>query len=676
MFDQNLRLGLPASTIRTTRLMACVLALTVMLAVAWAPAWAQGSRSKIDVQKYVVNADLDPKTHRLHAQTEIIFVPQDDLLNLTFDLNNNLAPSKITDGSGAVLTGARTGQDPLGLRVNFERPLPKGQPAKVVVEYDGLLASGENQPVEGLKLAYVGDEVSYLLYAGRWLPVLGYRTDRFSAQLNITVPQGLKVLGPGQGQSKPAAGGKTTYSFDYTRSGFPASVAVVSDQPVHVSSGGFPVDVYFRGSERSQAQAYGEAAGKILSFFSSKFGPAPLTSLSLVEIDAGSVNGYSAPGMVFLSPRAIGSKLNYRLLANEISHEWWRHSVSPATNADLWLDEGLATYSEMLYMEEVAGKGALETVARDVGVTALSNDTVAISRSASLEEFSPQYDSVVSKKGAMVLHMLRWIVGDDAFFSGLRTFAASFNGRAATTDEFRQIYEKISTKNLQGFFVQWVDSTGAPEFKADYTVYRTQKGFKIVGKIKQDMDTFSMPVELRIDTDGDPETRRVDVVGTASDFSVDTFGRPRKVTIDPDNRVLKLNDKVRVQVAINKGQQLADAGEYESALKEYQKSLDINKNSSLAHFRIGEVFFAQNNYQSAANAFRESLNGDGDPKWTEVWSHINLGKIFDITGQRERAQNEYNQAVRTRDDTQGAQAEAHKYLKEPYKRERLPVDGE
>jgi len=72
-------------------------------------------------------------------------------------------------------------------------------------------------------------------------------------------------------------------------------------------------------------------------------------------------------------------------------------------------------------------------------------------------------------------------------------------------------------------------------------------------------------------------------------------------------------------------------------------------------YRIAEVHFLQNNYQQAANSFREALAGDLDPKWSEVWSHINLGKIFDISGQRERAVSEYNLAIRTKDDTQGAQ---------------------
>ena len=127
---------------------------------------------------------------------------------------------------------------------------------------------------------------------------------------------------------------------------------------------------------------------------------------------------------------------------------------------------------------------------------------------------------------------------------------------------------------------------------------------------------------------------------------------------------------MRVAVAIRKGEQFAEIGEYGEALKEFQRALEVNRNSSLAHYRVGEVFFLQNNFQSAANEFRESLNGDLDPKWTEVWAHIFLGKIFDVTGQRERAVNEYNQAIRTKDNTQGAQEEAAKLLKEPYKRQR------
>ena len=111
-----------------------------------------------------------------------------------------------------------------------------------------------------------------------------------------------------------------------------------------------------------------------------------------------------------------------------------------------------------------------------------------------------------------------------------------------------------------------------------------------------------------------------------------------------------------------------EVGDFGEALKEYQKALDVSRNSSLAHYRVGEVFLMQDNYQSAANSFREALNGDLDPKWVEVWAHINLGKIFDITGQRERARNEFQLAIRTKDNTQGAQEEAAKYIDTAYQR--------
>jgi len=191
-----------------------------------------------------------------------------------------------------------------------------------------------------------------------------------------------------------------------------------------------------------------------------------------------------------------------------------------------------------------------------------------------------------------------------------------------------------------------------------------------MGKISQDLDTFRMPVDLKIETEGNPESKTVEVVGTSSEFMVDTFGKPKAVAIDPNGRVLRYSANMRVAVAIRRGEQFMEVGEFGEALKEYQKALDVNRNSSLAHYRVGELFFLQNNFQSAANEFREVLSGDAEPAWTVVWSHIHIGMIFDVTGQRERALNEYKQAVRTKDNTQGALEEAGKYIEKPYERKR------
>jgi tetratricopeptide (TPR) repeat protein len=104
-----------------------------------------------------------------------------------------------------------------------------------------------------------------------------------------------------------------------------------------------------------------------------------------------------------------------------------------------------------------------------------------------------------------------------------------------------------------------------------------------------------------------------------------------------------------------------------SSLDACQKILQANPRESLAHYRIGEILLQDKNYPRAANHFREALIGNLDPSWIEVWSHLELGKIFDVTSQRDRAVTEYKQALRTKDNTRGALDEAAKYIKAPYK---------
>ena len=104
------------------------------------------------------------------------------------------------------------------------------------------------------------------------------------------------------------------------------------------------------------------------------------------------------------------------------------------------------------------------------------------------------------------------------------------------------------------------------------------------------------------------------------------------------------------------------------SLEDCQKVLEANRRSSLALYRMGELFFETGNYQRAASVFRESLSGDLDPQWIAVWAHLNLGKIFDLTYQRDRALNEYRLALKTGDNTRGALDEAAKYSESPYKR--------
>ena len=635
---------------------------------------AQERRSRIDVQHYVINAEVQPRTQALSGVVKVQFVPLDDNINsATFELNNALNVSKVVDDSGRQIPASRSQQD-FSVRLSFEQPLPKGKPYAVTFSYDGHLTGNEDSPVYGIKFAAIHDDYAFLMYPARWFPVSGYTNDRFSAEMNISVPAGYKVLAPGIEMSQPS-GDKVAANFKFERASFPGSIAVMKDTPVRVSSAGVTTTLYFRDAEKSMAQGYGEEFGKQLVFFSGMLGTPLYANLTVVETENGSPNGYAAPGLIFLNPRAIGRSVNSRLLSNQIARQWCEIIVSPATRNHLWLTNGFATYAELLWSEHTAGPSALESQFQNVSVEALTVDNVPIMQSSRLDDYSPELWALTGSKGATVLGMLRFVVGDDNFFKTLKEYVGRDAWKSATTDDFKAVAQDVSKQDLGYFFIEWIESSGAPEFKLEYTIFRTQKGFRVMGKVSQDLDTFRMPVDLKIETEGNPEDKRVEVVGTSSEFTVDTFGKPKNILIDPNHRVLRYSPQMRVAVAIRRGEQFFELSEFGDALKEYQKALESARNSSLAHYRIAEVFFLQNNFQSAANSFREALNGDLDPKWTEVWAHIKLGQIFDITGQRDRAVNEYNLAIRTKDNTQGAQEEAARYLKSPYERQKR-VEGQ
>jgi aminopeptidase N len=380
------------------------------------------------------------------------------------------------------------------------------------------------------------------------------------------------------------------------------------------------------------------------------------------------VNGYSAPGIIFLAPSSITQKVNTRVLANQLSRQWWGILVSPVNRNHLWLINGPARYSEILYQEHASGASSTDTDMRATYVEALTVKDPPVLQASRLEDYSPEYWALTAAKGAAILNMLRNVVGPDNFVKGLKAFIDAYAWKSASSEDFRKVFERVANQELRYFFVQWLESSGSPEFKLEYTVFRTQKGFRVVGKVTQDLDTFRMPVDLRIETEGNPEDKKVEVTGTSSEFSVDTFGKPKKLTLDPSHVLLRLDPNIQISVAIRRGEQFEEVNDTSNALREFEKALEVNKNSSLAHYRIGELFFKQNNYQQAANEFRSAINGDLDPRWTEVWSHVNLGKIFDVTGQRDRAVNEYKQAIRTRDNTSGAQEEAARYSTKAYER--------
>jgi len=629
---------------------------------------AQTSPPNFEVTHYTIDADLFPSTHMLSAKGRIDFVPKSDLTVMRFELHSALRVKKATDSTGQPITFS---QEFFGLQFNFVNPQVAGKSSHIDVEWGGSLASADRSPVEGLKLAYVGPEGSYLLYPARWFPVNAYGSNRFSATMRVSVPADETVVASGKPSAPVRSSGNVTYAFEYDQKSFPGTVIAGKYAVLPSTAEGASIALYLKPGHENLAGPYGDTAAKILSFYSNSFGPLPSGQLALVELDDSTVGGYAAPGLVALASRGFSNPVNYGLLAHEISHLWWRCLVSPTSADDAFLDEGLATYSAALFVNETAGEAAFEDTMKKIEVGALTHEgEAAISQASRLHEYTPEYDSIVFKKGAMVFHMLRWVIGDDAFSKTLHAMTQQYAWKSISTVEFEKLAEKTSGQELRFFFAQWVDSTGVPQFKKSWAIYRTQKGYQAIGKIQQDLDLFRMPVEVRVYVEGrKPITSRVEMVGTTADFTVNTVTKPTKVVVDPASRLLKFDDDTRIQVEMARGDQLVQEQAYLEALKQYQAVLEFNKNSSLAHYRMGEIHLKLHNFNAAMEEFRTALSGDLQPKWVEVWSHLSIGKVFDLTGQRDRALNEYQKALQTNDNTQGAIDLANKYTQKAYSEE-------
>jgi hypothetical protein len=638
-------------------------------------------------EHYDVSASLDTIGQTIHAVAKVDFKAAEASSSVRVELHPNLSVSEVRSGDGKSLSFDRDSQNPLILTVVLPAPVGAGGRATLTFTYAGILANEENSPVTGVRMASINKDGAYLLLPARWFPLTNFPSSRYTATFRLNVPDTFAVAGSGKPSAStpvapkaPSQGGRLLYTFQ-CESAAPHGTFVAGNLQLNPKQAeGINVAVYAPRATSGNAQDFASDIARSLTIFSDLFGPLPDPDVALVQLPDGTLRDFAAPGVLLLSKRMWDPKFSDRTIARLVASQWWGNSVLPATPGDVWVSDGLARYSEAMYAEQNAGKEAGLKAVDEFAVGALMyEDAAPIAQAARLTPYTSDYRSVVMNKGAMIFHMVRAQMGDLAFKSLLHNFYSTYGGKSARVEDFENLAQQIAQAsvkpgetppNLRTFFAQWLNSTGVPEFTLEYVVYRTPQGFRVVGKIKQPLDTFQMPVDLRIDTEGNPELRTVDVTGTESGFTVETFGRPKPggIKIDPNNVILKGSTSLRARAAIARGEEIAEQGRYFDAVAQYQKALAIQPGRPLANFRMGEAFFYQKNYQAAANAFREALQAvpELSEKWTEVWAHIYLGKIFDLLGQRARAVNEYSKAKQTNDDTGGAQEEAERMLKKPY----------
>ena len=639
----------------------------------------QQAANRFDVTHYRIEAQIIPEQHVLRAGADVTFVPLDATRSVVFELNGSLKVESI-EKDGKVLTGVV--QDAVGVgslgpsvRIDLGQVMPANQPITLRVRWSGALINPEGGPLATKRLAYVGTEGSYLMYASRWFPFHDYAADRATSDITFIVPSGLQVAGtsddPVVAQPAPKENA-VRYRFVHRQPVLIGNFAAGQYINRNLRFGNYDLQLYAMPGSEKRLEAYAELTGKVLEFYSKRYGP-PLfgNRLVVVQIDDESLDTYSGPGMIFLSNKMFDTTrpVPEEKIQREIAYQWWGQTVGLKSFDDAWLSQGLAEWSAFAYRESTLTAGGLDSAQREQQERALTfEQTASIARAPSaLDDQSAAYQSIVFYKGSMIFRMLRETMGRENFERLLATFAQTFKGKNASIDDFEKLATQISKDNLRYFFAQWIEGTGVPEFTVDYQIIRTRSGkFRTRGTVKQNLEALRMPVELQLRAEGDNQQKIVRIEGKSDDFDFESNGQPLEVVVDPNNKILRMSDDLRVSIIARRGIEQMKEGIYAEAQQQFEAALKLDRSNSWVYYNLGLLFLEQRNWQQALDNLEASLIGNLKPAWIEVWAHIKRGNAYDAKGERQRAVAEYNKAVQSGIDYDNAQAVAKKYLATPY----------
>ena len=683
---------------------------------------AQKDTVAIDVQHYKIDAELIPASQLLRARSEVTFVPASDTRSVVFEMNGSLAIKRITvttPGSPLSDPGTQPKQPPrkpvketkggkepsakdtaaaqagelqfiqdsrenMNVRVDLGAVMPAKKPVTLLFEYEGALESPQGGPLQSARLAYVGEQGSYLFYAARWFPFHEYAADRATYAVSLTVPKGVTVVGYSEQPVSPATtvdpktkAESATFTFTSNTPLLPGNFAAAKYLSRSYNSGGFTTEVFFKAGSERWADHTAEIVGKHLEYYSSRFGRYSFGSRIVVaETDEETLPAYSGAGILFLSPRALSEGYD-ETVSREVAYQWWGHTVGIKSFDDVWLSQGLAEFSALLYIKDNTNEALFQQAVQAQLERALAFEQSASIRNApkQLDDQSPAYRSVLIYKGSLVFNMLRQLMGDEKFDKMMHDYLARFGGKNVSLDEFEKFATEAAGRPLRFFFGQWVDSTGVPEFRAEYRMLRNKDGFRVPGTVKQDLDTFEMPIDVLLKTETGNERQTLLMKGTSADFDMQTKSKPVEVVVDPESKILHSSDELRQGVIVRRGIEHLREQEFVEAEQQFQAAIMLNRGLSWAWYNLGVLDMNLRNFNKALDAFDQALNGNLRPDWVEAWSYIYRGNAWDALGQRERAIAEYNKAISNGNDHDNAQATAQSYLAQPFDPKRTKQDN-
>ena len=654
------------------------LVLTVVGASAQQPA-PQPAGSHYDITNYRIEAQLIPEQHLLRAGADITLVPLESTRSLVFELNGSLKVESVETG-GKPLTGVV--QDAVGVgtlgpnvRVDLGQVMPANQPITLRFRWSGALMSPEGGPLATRRLAYVGTEGSYLMYASRWFPFHDYAVDRATSDITLVVPTGTQVAGtsddPVVAQTSPKDGA-TRYKFVQRRPELIGNFVAGQYISKSLRFGNYEILFYAKPGSENRINGYAELMGHVLEFYTKQYG-APLFGNRLVvtQVDDDTLDTYSGAGIIFLATRMFDSSrpVPEEKLQREVAYQWWGQTVGLKSFDDAWISQGLAEWSAFAFRESTLTGGALDSAQREQQERALTfEQTASVARApGALDDQSAAYQSIIFHKGAMVFRMLRETIGKEKFDQLLRNFLETYRGKSASIDDFEKLTTQVNGSNMRYFFAQWVEGTGVPEFSVDYQIIRTRGGkFRTRGTVKQSLQTLRMPVQLMLRSEGDSQTTTTMIEGRSEDFDFESNGQPIEVVVDPNYRILRMSDELRVSIIARRAIEQMKEGLYAEAQQQFEAALKLDRSNSWVYYNLGLLFLEQRNWAQALDNFDAALNGTLKPTWIEAWARIKRGNAYDAQGERNRAVSEYNKAVQSGITYDNAQAAAKKFLATPY----------
>ncbi len=508
----------------------------------------------IDVEQYLFALELSDTTDELVGRTavELRFL-EDGVETVTFDL----VGKDSEDDSGMAVTdvrweGAEGGADYdfVGDRLAISVPeARRGETDRVQVSYRGRPATGliigENKHGDR---SFFSD--NWPIKARQWLVTIDHPYDKAASQMIVTAPSHYQVISNGLlvEETDLGDGRRLTHWKQSAPIATWLNVLGVAHFAVqHLGEvNDIPVQTWVYAQDRDAGfYDFAVPTPHALEFFADRIGPYAYEKLANVQSNSVG-GGMESATAIFYDDDAVKGDRGERwrnVIIHEVAHQWWGNAVTEADWDDAWLSEGFATYFTDLFIEHAYGRDELEKMLQKhieyVFEFAEDNPDYTIVHD-NLDDMSKVLTGNIYQKGGMTLHMLRELIGDDAFWAGIRDYYARFKNSNATTADFRHAMEQASGRDLEGFFDQWLHRGGGLELEATWQHEASAKAVKLsVRQTQSNGLPYTMPLDVLIrDEEGTETLTQVELDALEQEFFIPVEHTVTEIILDPGVKLL------------------------------------------------------------------------------------------------------------------------------------------